>query len=209
MVGWVRRRVEVMSEQRRCEAIRDDARWVTALVEQLIQRRRDTGRRCHQMIRRSCVARSMLARRCSRQDSRRHRSRSGTRTRPASRRPRAFAHTDYRLLLVELASGPRRFIDRRLCRFTPLRVVRLRGPSLTLATGSLDDRSRPQGFEQMSALALGSFRRSVIPLRQEHTELIAQDAQLLDALIQPLEALATVRPGIVPGLEGGSSPPLV
>jgi hypothetical protein len=45
------------------------------------------------------VVRSMLACRCSRQDSRCHRSRSETRTRRASQRRRAFAHTDYALPL--------------------------------------------------------------------------------------------------------------
>ena len=42
----------------------------------------------------------------------------------------------------------------------------------------------------MGALALGRSRQSVIPLRQEHTELIAKDEHLLDTLIQPLEAVA-------------------
>src|SRR5437870_2743726 len=63
-------------------------------------------------------------------------------------------------------------------------------PSLTLTTGSLDDGPGPQRFEQMGAIAVGSPRQSAIPRRQQHAEPIAQDAHLLEALIQLLEALA-------------------
>jgi len=63
-------------------------------------------------------------------------------------------------------------------------------PRLTLSTGPLDRGPGPQAFEKMSARAIGSSRQRVIPFRQEHTKLVAQDAHLLDALIQAHEALA-------------------
>src|SRR5580765_738469 len=68
---------------------------LTAYVEWLIQRHRGRGRTCRPMIPGREVARSIPARGCSRQDSRCHRSRSGTRTTRTSWWPQAFARTDY------------------------------------------------------------------------------------------------------------------